>query len=786
MKELYFDDLRKLLNAYFPHALFLGQKVNAISLIWQLDVQQGDYIDYCIQKTDSGFISANSSGKNPMYFLAVASPSPLPTGSFFSSLTDISEEYIKYFHRVISEKDILISERESQYIEEKSKELQLQTENKSLKVIINSSQGKIEELNFQISSVQKQLLLIEDSLGWRIIKKYRSAMNRLFPSNSGRRKLYESSQSAVKTLFSDGLPVLLKRAARKIKINQSNQYQLWIYQNKLSKYNLEQQRNTTFSYQPKISVIVPIFNTKKRFLIDMIKSILAQTYSNWELCLVDGASKEKYIQKILKQYSKKDDRIKVNILTENKGVAGNSNEAFAMATGDYVLLLDHDDTLEPSALFEVVKSINDKPDASFIYSDYAVTNEKNQVKYINFCPDFCRFFYLSHPYIVHLVAIKKNIIDRIGGFDIDNFNSGVSHDVDLFLRIFALLNDNDVIHIPKVLYYWRHYKRSTGHLLNDKVHEYTKAAINRYIDAKKLDGYVEDGPLFNTFRTRYKIDGNPLISIIIPTKDKWQLLNKCISSIEMCSGYDNYEIIIVSNNTCDIKAINYLESIKDKYTVLNYNNVFNYSAINNYAVQFAKGDYFLFLNDDIEFKLEGSLKAMLELAQLKDVGIVGAKLLYPDNRIQHAGVIIGLQSIAEHSHKFMDAYTSDQMPDRGYISSLIAIREYLAVTGACLMIKKCVFEDVDGFDKDLKIGLGDIDLCLRVFFKKYKVLYTPYAMAYHHESASRKDEKDEMILWHPEDSVLFKNIWQDLIEKGDPYYNPNLDLYSFEPKPKIK
>jgi O-antigen biosynthesis protein len=627
--------------------------------------------------------------------------------------------------------------------------------------------------NQYVSHLEEKIDLIKNSHSWRLVSKVRQLFGEKWvPSETRRRYWYLKGGQALKPLR-----FLLKNKGERLEDFSS----CGVIEDAST---LETQRKTHFPFSPTISFYVPTYNTPKNLLNEMIESVLNQTYSNWELCIADGGSKEPYIRSILDSYATQDKRIKIQFLERNMGISGNSNRAIALATGDFLALLDHDDLLAPSALFEIVKALNENPEAQFLYSDYCLTDQDGVPIQFVFCPDFCRFYYLSHPYIVHFIVFKKNLLDELDrpGFDEDNFNAGVSQDVDLFLRLFARIEDKGIIHIPKVLYFWRQYKHSAGHQFQGKVHYYTKKAIGQYLETKRIDGWVEDGLTFNTFRLRINIPDNPLVSIIIPTKDKWKLLRKCLKSIKETADYPHYEIMIIKNNTEDLKALEYLDSIKDSYPVVDYPYPFNFSRLNNFAVKSARGNILLFLNDDIEFKGSGSLRAMVELVQLKEVGIVGAKLLYPDQKIQHAGVIIGLLGIAEHIHKFKDAYSYwHKLLEPGYISSLVSIREYSAVTGACLMIKKTIFEEAEGFSEELQVGLNDIDLCLKVMAKGYKVLYTPYSWALHHESASRKN--NEALLFHPEDRFFFSEKWAGFIQKGDPFYNPNLDLNSYVPQP---
>ena len=644
---------------------------------------------------------------------------------------------------------------------------------------ISRLQADIKEKNYYINSLKienmklsSELEQVKTSLTWKLLLKFHySVVERLIPLGTRRRSLYYKVIEGLSKRADTGKgPVKVEVAPSPLNVDQDEAVA---------------QKNTRFPYEPKISVIVPTYNMRSDYLTAMIQSVKDQTYFNWELCIADGGSTDPEVKSVLESQASGEAKIKIKFLHKNKGIPGHSNEAISLASGDYIALLDSDDTLTPSALFEIVKSINKNPHARFIYSDFAITDEYNRINSMAFCPDFCRYYYLSHPYIVHLVVIRKELIDKVKGFDEAEFNMGVSHDVDLFMRIFALLDDKEIVHVPKILYLWKHYSKSSGHLSQDKVHKFTKKAIERYLASKNIVGRAEDGVCFNSFRARLKIKDNPLVSIIIPTKNKWEYLKKCIKSIESRSGYRSYEIIIIKNNTNDKKALEYLKTLESKYRVEEFDKPFNYSAINNYGKNFAKGDLLLFLNDDIEFKSSDTLTAMVELIQLDEVGAVGAKLLFPNDTIQHAGVIIGLRGVAEHWHKFMYAYINNSLPDPGYLSSLVSIREYSAVTGACLMTKRGVFEEVGGFSEELKIGFNDVDFCLKIIDKGYKILYTPYALAYHYESASRRDSGNKDLLTHPDDREVFIKKWSAKMESGDPYYNPNLDTFSYIPVPKV-
>jgi len=547
---------------------------------------------------------------------------------------------------------------------------------------------------------------------------------------------------------------------------------------------LVRQRQYQFEAPPKISVVVPVYNTPIIYLTEMIRSVMVQTYQNWELCLAEGASDNPEVQNTLAAYAAGDERVKIVLLPENRGVAGNTNQGLALASGEFVVFLDHDDILAPSALFEVALAIVEHPGTSFIYSDYAVTDQHGKVLYPFFCPDFSKYFYLSFPYIVHLVAIRKMVLEEVGLMDEVMFNGGVSHDVDLFLRVFSRISEDKVIHISQILYYWRSHPSSAGQRFKDQVHHYTKLAINRYLSSADIDGWAEDGPLFNSFRIRLRTRRDPVVSVIIITHNDWEPLQKSLSAL-FSGNYSNIEVIVVSNGTDNRDALAFHASLSPECLVLKHDLSSNYSAIYNYAVRYAKGDVLVFLHEGVAFASNDALSSLIELCHLPEVGVVGAKLLYPDNRLQHAGIVLGLFGSAGHLHKYTDAYvdTENLIPNRGYLSSLVSIREYSAVSGACLATKTKTFLEVNGFDEDFKSSYNDVDLCLRILEAGYKVLFTPYALSYYHESELTSEGTDRNTLYQAEDASLFLKKWGGYIEKGDPYFNRNLELNSHIPVP---
>ncbi len=538
----------------------------------------------------------------------------------------------------------------------------------------------------------------------------------------------------------------------------------------LEKARLEKLREEchAFEYRPKISIVLPVGNSDPRGLGSSIDSVLNQIYDNWELCIAGDKAAESDVGELLDYYHNKDQRITVKSLSSHLGVSGASNAAIALATGEFVGLLDHGDELLPSALYEVVHLLNKTQDADCIYSDEILFDTSGSPIYTYYRPDFSIDYMLSHCYINHFSVIRTTLINKIGGF---RREFDVSPDYDLFLRIFS--ETKRVFHIPKALYLWRQHGSDTGQAPIAKIMDSSRNAIREFLDREGIGGEVCDTGHDHFFRVKRKIIGNPKITIVIPTKDKIDLLKRCIESIEEKTLYKNYDIIIVDNFSREADTFEYLDDLQKRssiYRVLTFKEGFNFSRINNYAVQHAAGEHLLFLNNDVEIIAPGWLDAMLEHSQRKDVGCVGAKLLYPDGKIQHVGVVIGLYGGADHIYKWHESQ------DIGYMGQFVSIRNCSAVTAACMMVKKKVFDEVDGFDETYKVGFGDTDFCLRVLEKGYVNVYTPYAELYHHESASRGQSPESDP--HLEDTRRLMKRWQKIIRDGDPFYNPNLPLHN--------
>ena len=520
-----------------------------------------------------------------------------------------------------------------------------------------------------------------------------------------------------------------------------------------------------------ISVIVPTYNTPEHMLKAMLRSVQDQLYPHWELCIADDASTQPHVIAVLQAFAKKDKRIKLHLGQTNQGVSHASNQALALATGAFVVLLDHDDLLEEQALFRVAESIvQDNPD--MLYSDEVLVSPdgKTVLQYFHrpaFSPEYLR----SHPYIVHMVGFRTELLRSLGGFD---EQLKISQDYDLILRVSE--QAQTIVHLPEILYQWRTHTNSAGHDRANEVMAVSSAVLQRHLQRCGLKGHVDSGASFNFFEARYPLHSGQRVAIIIPTKNHGDLVRQCINSIRATTSQVAYDIVVIDHESNEPATIAYLESIRHQVQVLRYTGVFNFSTINNWAVkqlveQEVQHTHYLFCNNDIEALEPGWLERMLELAQQPDVGMVGAQLLYPDrSSIQHAGVCVGAFGIAEHYGKFLRL-----PPDRidiSFMGRLIVTHEVAAVTAACLLMRRDTFEEINGFDEALAVGFGDVDLCLRTLFKGWRVLYCPQATLLHHESFTRG--KTVGYDPHPEDSALFAARWKAFLQEGDPYFNPGL------------
>jgi GT2 family glycosyltransferase len=548
---------------------------------------------------------------------------------------------------------------------------------------------------------------------------------------------------------------------------------------------LEIQRKQKFDYSPLISIAVPAYQTPVEFLRQMIESLIVQTYSNWELCIVNASPDNEEMQKVLAEYSAGDSRVRFCNLKENLGIAENTNRAFAMTKGEFVGLLDHDDLLAPNALYEIVKILQDHPQADALYTDEdKVTTELDEHFQPHLKPDFNLDLLRSNNYICHFFVVRKSIVEKAGGFR-KEFDG--AQDYDFIFR--CTENAGEVLHVPEILYHWRTHKASTADNPASKMYAFEagKRAIEAHLERTGTKGEVSHTQDLGFYRVKYPVQGKPLVSVIIPNKDEKETLQTCLEMLEKNTGYQNFEIIIVENNSTTDEIFRYYKELSGnrKIHLLRWGKEFNYSAINNFAVAHAKGEYLLFLNNDVKSINSDWLEEMLGVCQRPEVGGVGAKLIYPDNTIQHAGCVIGMGGIA--GHMFVD------MPaDRtGYLHKASLLQDMSAVTAACLLMKKEVFEQAGGFTEELAVAFNDVDLCLKVRKNGYLIVYDPYVKLYHMESKTRgaEDSKEKVRRFQTEIEYM-RCHWIDILKNGDPCYNKNLSLtkwnYSLKPIPGME
>ncbi len=557
-------------------------------------------------------------------------------------------------------------------------------------------------------------------------------------------------------------------------------YGPWFEKHKASREQLEKQRARKWDRTPLLSIVVPAYRTPEEFLEQMMDSLLAQSYENWELCIANGSPEDDRMQKVLREYTKKDSRIRVKNLEENLGIAGNTNAALAMASGEFVGLLDHDDLLAPNALYEVADRIVADEQTDVLYTDEdKVTTDLKEHFQPHFKPDFSIDLLRSNNYICHFFVVRRTLLEKTGGFRRE-FDG--AQDYDFIFRCTEAAEK--IVHIPEVLYHWRTHKESTADNPVSKMYAFEagKRAIESHLERCREQGVVSHTKDMGFYRVDYPVQGSPLVSVVIPNKDHSDMLMRCVNSIKEKTTWKNYEIIIAENNSVQKETFDCYQKLQEdsRIRVITWEREFNYSAINNFAVREARGEYLLFLNNDVEVISEGWMTFMLGNCQREEVGIVGAKLYYPDDTIQHAGTIIGIGGIAGH------AFLNMPRSRTGYLHKASIQLNVSAVTAACMMMKRSVFESLQGFEERLSVAFNDVDLCLRTVQAGYLVVYLPWAQLYHYESRSRGAEDSEEKIRRFQGEIEFmRSRWIGLLKSGDPYYNKNLTLskwnYSLRP-----
>ena len=547
-------------------------------------------------------------------------------------------------------------------------------------------------------------------------------------------------------------------------------YKSWFKLTKASKEELIKQKEYKWAEDtPSFSIVVPLYRTPKEYLKELIESIEAQTYTKWELCLADGSPDNK-LEMFVKSYQ--DERIKYRYIGENLGISGNTNKAVEMATGDFIVLCDHDDLITPDALFEFAKEIVADEEVDSIYSDEDKIDENSyDVFDPSFKPDFNIDMLRSQNYICHLYGVRRELVEKYGKF---NSEYDGAQDYDFILRMSE--HSRKIAHVAKILYHWRTHQGSTALNPESKMYAYDagaraiRAHYARVLPEIQIER-IENGYTLGMYHTVFKFDEYPLISVIIPNKDHTDDLDKAIRSMIEKGTWPNLEFIVVENNSTEEKTWEYYKKIEKEYSqvkVVYYDGIFNYAKINNFGVRHARGEYYLFMNNDVELIEPDSLKEMMGYGQRNDVGAVGCRLLYEDNTLQHAGVILGIGGIAGH------AFIGLRSEGETYLNRAMLTQDMSAVTAAVMLVNKEVFEKVEGFDERFAVAFNDIDICMKIREGKKLIVYAPYACFHHYESRSRgAEDTPEKIERFINEVNLFNSKWRSFIENGDPYYNCN-------------
>ena len=620
---------------------------------------------------------------------------------------------------------------------------------------------------------QAELANIRASRAFKLVSGVQKGFDRLFPIHTRRRA---QVRAAVGGMTGAAKWVLDARRARNgpspeerhlSEATPPGEYRRWINRREPKPADLANQRGHKFARSPKVSVVVPVFNPPAKYLDLMVQSVLAQTYANWELCLADASTAD-HVRPVLDRAAA-DPRVKVQYLGENRGIAGNSNAALGLATGEFVALLDHDDVLAPFALHEVIAAVNAHPDADFFYSDEDKLDPIGERVEPNFKPDWSPETIRSRNYVCHLTVLRRSLVDAVGGFR-TGFDG--AQDYDLVLR--AGEAARRVVHISQVLYHWRMHEGSTAANKGSKSYAYEngRKALGEHLSRSGIDGSVHDGPVLGTYQVIYHLRAQPLVSVVVPNKDHPEMLARCAGSLAKGS-YANYELLVVENGSTRPETFAYYDQLRadPRVKILEWKKPFNYAAVNNFAAHQARGELVLFLNNDIESINPDWLEAMVKVAVQPGVGAVGAKLLYADDTIQHAGIVVGMGGVAGHAHLNFPRQAA------GHGQRLLYTQNVAAVTGACLLMPKPVFDKVGGFDEGFILAFNDVDICLQVLAAGYRVVWTPDAELYHLESKTRGPEDTaEKQARFKREYDLFHTKWGAFLKAGDPYYSPHFRL----------
>jgi GT2 family glycosyltransferase len=640
--------------------------------------------------------------------------------------------------------------------------------NESLTQSLVDAEAKIADLEYKLDKIRKSRL-------WKAIYPVRLLWSHLH-NLATRVKRYGNLRNLKEKI--------------KSKIIERKAYKSYGTKSMPDEETIRAQRETVFDRDVTFSILVPLYNTPERYLREMIESVLAQTYVKWELCLADGSDEaHPEVGRICLQYRDRDEetakgyglaksRILYRKLEQNLGISGNTNACYEMSTGNYIGLFDHDDILHPTVLYEYMKAICEK-NADYIYCDETTFKGKSidHMITMHFKPDFAIDNLRANNFICHFSVFDRTLLQETELFR-SEFDGSQDHD--MILRLTAVAKN--IVHVPKILYYWRSHAGSVASDINAKSYaiDAAKNAVGAHLTSFGFSGFqIESTRAFETiFRIRYKLVEKPKVSILIPNKDHVTDLRRCITSITEKSSYPDYEIIVIENNSVDEETFAYYELLKKhpSIRVVTYEGDFNYSSINNFGETFASGKYLILLNNDTEVITRNWIEELLMYAQREDVGAVGCTLYYEDYSIQHAGIVLGLGAhrTAGHTHYRL------HRENLGYMGRLCYAQDVTAVTGACLMTSRSLYESVGGLSEEFAVALNDVDLCLKYREKGLLNVFTPFAQLFHYESRSRGTDVENASKENEErynrESERFREKWKDALAKGDPYFNPNFSL----------
>lgn len=634
---------------------------------------------------------------------------------------------------------------------------------------------EVRRLRIAVQLQQRELAKIYGTTGWGLIRRWTEFVERRLPRESRRRGVYDRFVRGEDIFRRDGLGTFLRKCGEKVlgpkgdEESSAKLYDLWQRQHEPDKAQLVAMRreSTGWSHRPKISIITPICNPSQNDLTECIQSVLDQTYDNWELCLVDGGADAPHVGEIINRFAGREPRIKHHRLPKNLGMAGNSNKALQLATGDFVAFLDHDDMLAPFALHEVVRALDKDPTLDLLYSDEDKVSPSNGRRHEPFFkPDWSPDTFLSYNYLCHFAVIRRTLIDRVGGLW-EGYDG--SQDYDLILRITELTSK--IKRIPKVLYHWRAAPTSvaSGTTIEPYAVSAAKKALMEHLEHRGLAAEVLDGYGLGAYRIRYRVRPSEKITIAIPIGRRVDQLQRCILSILTKTDYRHFNLVLVGNQAADERTQDVLGVLQldPRTRVIRFEQAVGVSACDNYAVKTVDSDYVVFLGENTEIISPGWLSALLEFAQRRDVGAVGAKLYGPDNTVQHGGMIIGLGGIVGN------AFRGFPRSSDGYMGRLNIVQNVSAVSADCMMIRRSVFEEVGGFDERLSQPYNEVDFCLKIRDKGYLIVYTPYAELYCHASPDNGAKESSSGV---DEEGIVRARWKHVFDAGDPYYNPNLTL----------